>query len=117
MDTNFNEVNDFVIDGREAEVKAIHDDYNRTNFDQNNRLLTKSLPNSYRIDDLYDEISEQLIRKKWCDHLSKAVCQKGKKMQEMHTTQLMSGCRVRFRGHRQSKHNGYSKRLEKIFCG
>jgi hypothetical protein len=78
LDVTLNEVNDFVINGREAEVKAIHDDYNRTDFDENNRLLTKSLPNSYRIDDLYDEISDQLVRKKWCDHLSKAVCQKGK---------------------------------------
>ncbi len=78
LDVTFNKANDFLINGQVAEVKAIHDDYNRTDFEQNNSLLTKSLPNSYRINDLKDEISEQLDRKKWCDHLSKAVCQKGK---------------------------------------
>ena len=78
LDVTFNKANDFLINGQVAEVKAIHDDYNRTDFEQNNSLLTKSLPNSYRINDLKDEISEQLDREKWRDHLSKAVCQKGK---------------------------------------
>lgn len=78
LDVTFNKANDFLINGQVAEVKTIHDDYNRTNFEQNNSLLTKSIPNSYRINDLKDELSEQLDRKKWCDHLSKAVCQTGK---------------------------------------
>lgn len=79
IDVMLNKVNDFVINGQVAEVKSIHDDYNRTHFDRNNGLLTKSLTDSYRIDDLLDEISNQLIRKKWYDHLSKAIGkQKGK---------------------------------------
>jgi len=73
LDVTFNKANDFLINGQVAEVKAIHDDYNRTDFEQNNSLLTKLLPNSYLIEDLNDEISEQLDRKKWHQHLSKAV--------------------------------------------
>jgi len=68
LDVTFNKANDFLINGQVAEVKAIHDDYNRTDFEQNNSLLTKLLPNSYLIEDLNDEISEQLDRKKWHQH-------------------------------------------------
>jgi hypothetical protein len=79
MDVKLNEVNDFLIDNQIAEVKSIHDDYNRAHFDLNDDLLTKSITNSYRIEDLQDEISTQLLQPKWHDHLSKAISkQKGK---------------------------------------
>jgi hypothetical protein len=55
------------------------DNYNRTYFDENNGVLTKSISGSYRIDDLLDEISTKLLQKKWFDHLSTAIGkQKGK---------------------------------------
>ena len=79
MDVKLKIVNDFVINNQIAEAKSIHDDFGRAYFDRNNGLLTKSITDSYRIADLEDEISEQLLRKKWFDHLSKAIGkQKGK---------------------------------------
>jgi|GEM_PF-2051128 hypothetical protein len=79
MDVTLNTENDLVINDQIAEVKSIHDVYNRTHFDQNDGLSTRSVTDSFKIDDLADEISTQLLRKKWYDHLSKAIGkQKGK---------------------------------------
>ncbi|HET7285108.1 MAG TPA: hypothetical protein VFI70_10520, partial [Nitrososphaeraceae archaeon] len=79
LDVGLNKLNDFVINGQIAEVKSIHDNYNRTYFDENKGLLTKSITDSYRIDDLLDQISTKLLQKKWFDHLSTAIGkQKGK---------------------------------------
>jgi hypothetical protein len=79
VDVTLNSANDFVINNQIAEVKSIHGDFSRAHFDQKNGLLIKSIPNSYSINDLDYDISRQLIRKKWFEHLSKAIGkQKGK---------------------------------------
>lgn len=87
IDVTLNKINDFVVNNQIAEVKSIHDDYNRSEFDQTNGLLTKSIPNSYRIADLFDEICTKLLQKKWYDHLSKAIAKQKGKMVFVNATQ------------------------------
>jgi hypothetical protein len=87
MNVIFNEKNDFVVTDHVAEVKSIHDDYNRVQFEQNNGLLTKSIHYSYKVDDLLDEISTKLLQNKWCNHLAKAIGKQEAKIVFINATQ------------------------------
>jgi hypothetical protein len=72
-------VNDFVVDDNAVEVKTIHDKLTTIQLNLSENYLQKSLPDSFNLDDLKNEICSQIKRKKWTDHLENAINrQKGK---------------------------------------
>jgi hypothetical protein len=77
---SLNKRNDFVIDNNIAEVKSIHDKFDKKILDKDSNLILKlSLHDHFSYDDVKDIIYNQITRKKWIYHLNKAIKkQKGK---------------------------------------
>lgn len=83
---------DFVInDNINVEVKIIHDkltDQEINEINQSTNTIQKTLPIEYTVDNIKREISYQLIRKKWTDHLNKAINDQNGKIIFISVTQI-----------------------------
>jgi len=70
---SFNKSNDFVIDNNIAEVKSIHDKFDKKILDKDSSSILKmSLPD-LGYEDMLDIIYQQITRKKWICHLKRAI--------------------------------------------
>jgi hypothetical protein len=70
---SFNKTNDFIIDKNIAEVKSIHDKFDKKILDKDSSILKMSLRDNFGYEDLLDIIYHQITRKKWVDHLERAI--------------------------------------------
>lgn len=97
-DITLNKSNDFIIKNNVAEVKSIHDKFDKEILDQDRRpLLTTSLPDNFAYSEVINLICDQIMREKWKCHLISALRKRPKiilfnvaQMQELrHATMFM----------------------------
>lgn len=92
---SLNKSNDFVIDNCIAEVKSIHDKFDKKILDEDlDSILKMLLPDNFGYEDLLDIICQQITREKWVCHLKRAIKKQKAKIILFNVTQSQQLHRV-----------------------